>query len=77
MKRREQLVEDLAELTAIMNSLPFGTEEWDAISEAIENTRRALEPVDVKVLPEAASFERFEADTEIWVGYSGTVYRVF
>lgn len=74
--KREQLRQDLEELIAIMNSLPFGTEDWDAAREAVENTRQALEPVDVKILPEAAYFERFEADTEIWIGHSGTAYRV-
>lgn len=75
--KREQLRQDLEELTAIMNSLPFGTENWEAAKEAVELTRQALEPVDVKVLPECASFERFEADTEIWIGHSGIMYRVF
>ncbi len=77
MMTREQLEQDLAELTAIMNSLPYGTEDWNDAKEAVDKTRQALEPVDVKILPEAASFERFEADSEIWVGHSGTVYRVF
>lgn len=77
MKRREQLMRDLEELVAIMNSLPYGTEIWNDAREAVETTRQALEPVDVKVLPEAASFERFETNAEIWIGHSGTVYRVF
>ena len=75
--KREQLMRDLEELMGIMDSLPYGTEDWNDAKEAVDKTRQALEPVDVKVLPEAASFERFEADSEIWVGHSGTVYRVF
>ena len=74
--KREQLMRDLEELMGIMDSLPYGTEDWAAAKEAVENTRQALEPVDVKVLPEAAYFERFEADTEIWIGHSGVAYRV-
>lgn len=74
--KREQLMRDLEELTAIMNSLPYGTEIWNTAREAVETTRQALEPVDVKVLPECASFERFEADTEIWIGHSGVAYRI-
>lgn len=76
MKRREQLMRDLEELVAIMNSLPYGTEDWNMAREAVETTRQALEPVDVEVLPECASFERLEAGTEIWIGHSGTAYRV-
>ena len=75
MKRRE-LEQDLQELMAIMNSLPYGTEDWNTAREAVETTRQALEPVDVEILPECASFERFEADAEIWIGHSGTAYRV-
>ena len=74
--RRVELERDLQELEAIMASFPYGTEVWNTAREAVESTRQALEPVDIKVLPECARFERFEADTEIWVGYSGTVYRV-
>ena len=74
--KREQLERDLQELVAIMDSLPYGTEDWAAAKEAVEMTRQALEPVDVKILPEAARFERFEINTEIWIGHSGTAYRV-
>lgn len=91
MMTREQLKQDLEELTAIMNSLPFGTEDWDAAREAVESTRKALDemdlwaelealgfiPTEVEVLPECASFEGFDSHgNEFWKGVNGKQYMV-
>lgn len=88
---REQLMRDLEELMGIMDSLPYGTEDWDAAREAVESTRKALDemdlwveletfgliPTEVEILPECASFDGFDHHgNELWTGVSGKQYMV-